>query len=82
VGKVAGDVVTVELGGIARAPSGQQSRRAVAQIVLTVTSLPPVRAVVLTEDGEQLEAPLPSGELTSELLTAADYSSLLVAPPS
>jgi hypothetical protein len=81
VGKIAGDLVTVEL-GTAQAPSGQQSRRAAAQIVLTATSLPQVHAVLLTHDGEQVEAPLPSGELTSEPLTADDYASLLVAPPS
>lgn len=81
VGKVSGDLVTVELGTV-QAPSGQQSRRAAAQIVLTATSLPQVHGVVLTHGGEQVEAPLPSGELTSEPLTADDYASLLVAPPS
>jgi Sporulation and spore germination len=82
VDKISGDVVTVELGGTGAAPSGQQSRRAVGQIVLTATSLPQVRAVVLTRDGRPLEAPLPSGELTSDPLTAEDYASLLIAPPS
>ena len=82
VGKIAGDLVTVEVSGAAEAPSGQQSRRAVGQIVLTATSLPQVRAVVLTLGGEPIEAPLPSGELTTDPLTAADYSPLLVAPPS
>jgi hypothetical protein len=77
-----GDTVTVDLSGTDQAPSGQQSRRAVAQIVLTVTSLPELHAVRLTRDGDPVEAPLPSGELTSAPLTAADYSSLLVAPPS
>jgi spore germination protein GerM len=73
---------TVDLAGPGEAPSGEQSRLAVGQIVLTATSLPDVRAVLLTRAGEQLEAPLPSGELTTEPLTAADYDELLVAPPS
>ena len=63
-------------------PAGEQTRRAVGQIVLTATSLPGVTAVLLTHDGEALEAPLPSGELTSAPLTAADYEPLLVGPPS
>lgn len=81
VSAIDGDVATVELGG-KQAPSGQQSRRAVAQIVLTSTSLPQIGAVVLTRDGAPLEAPLPSGELTTAPLTAADYDRMLVAPPS
>ena len=79
---VDGDTVTVDLTGPGEAPSGLQSRRAVAQIVLTATSLPGVRSVLLTSDGDPLEAPLPSGVLTSEPLEAADFERLLVAPPS
>jgi hypothetical protein len=74
--------VTVDLSGASEAPAGEQSRRAVGQIVLTATSVPGISAVLLTHDGEPLEAPLPSGELTSAPLTAADYRALLVAPPS
>ena len=74
--------VTVDLAGTGEAPSGEQSRLAVGQIVLTATSLGDVRAVLLTLAGEQLEAPLPSGELTTEPLTAADYDELLADPPS
>ena len=76
---------TIDIDGPAEAPSGWASRRAVAQIVLTATSVPGVDAVHLTLAGEPVEAPLPSGELTSEPLTAADYAALLVAvtaPPS
>lgn len=72
---------TVDLVGT-DAPSGRQSRRAVGQIVLTATSLPEVHAIRLTRDGEPLEAPLPSGRLTSDPLTADDYGALLVAQPS
>ena len=59
-----------------------QSRLAVAQIVLTATSLPEIRAVLLTSDGDLLEAPLPSGELTTAPLQAEDFDPLLVAPPT
>ncbi|UOX99738.1 GerMN domain-containing protein [Blastococcus sp. PRF04-17] len=74
--------VTIDLTGPAEAPSGEQTRLAVGQIVLTATSLPQARAVLLTRDGEPLEAPLPTGELTTEPLTAADYEALLTGPPS
>jgi Sporulation and spore germination len=69
---------TIDIDGPAEAPSGWASRRAVAQIVLTATSVPGVDAVRLTLSGAPVEAPLPSGELTSEALTAADYAALLV----
>lgn len=82
VAGIDGDTATVDISGIDQAPSGQQSRRAVGQIVLTATSLPEIRAVRLTRDGKPVEAPLPSGELTSDPLTAADYGPPLVAPPS
>jgi hypothetical protein len=79
---VEGDTVTVDLTGPGEAPSGLQSRLAVAQIVLTATSLPEIRAVLLTSDGDPLEAPLPTGELTTAPLEADDFNSLLVARPS
>ena len=73
---------TIDFDGPAEAPSGWASRRAVAQIVLTATSVPGVRAVRLTLSGAPVEAPLPTGELTSDPLTAADYSALLVPATS
>jgi hypothetical protein len=74
----------VDLTAEAEPPSGWASRRAVAQIVLTATSVPGVRAVLLTLAGEPVEVPLPSGELTADPVTAADYEELLrpPAPPS
>jgi spore germination protein GerM len=77
-----GGTATVDLAGTDQAPTGKQSRRAVGQIVLTATSLPEVHAVRLTRDAQPLEAPLPSGRLTAEPLTADDYGALLVAQPS
>jgi sporulation and spore germination protein len=77
---VTDDRVTIDIGGPADAPSGKESRRAVAQIVLTATSLPEVHGVLLTSDGTPIEAPLPSGELTSAPLTALDYTPMLHPP--
>jgi hypothetical protein len=79
---VTDDRVTIDIGGTADAPSGKESRRAAGQIVLTATSLPEVHAVLLTTDGVPIEAPLPSGELTSAPLTAQDYAVLLHRPTS
>lgn len=82
VTRLDGGTATVDLTGTERTPSGLQSRLAVAQIVLTATSLPEIAAVLLSRDGKPVEAPLPSGELTSVPLRAADYSAWLAAPPS
>ena len=75
------DTATIDISGSENAPSGLESRRAVGQIVLSATSLPGVGAILLTRDGMPVEAPLPSGELTSEPLTADDYAALLTSPP-
>jgi len=73
---------TVDFSATSASPAGEQTRRAVGQIVLTATSLTGITAVLLSHDGQLLEAPLPSGALTTSPLTAADYEALLVAPPS
>ncbi|SDN56792.1 GerMN domain-containing protein [Geodermatophilus sp. DSM 45219] len=81
--ELAGGTATVDITGAPEAPAGQASRRAVAQVVLSATSVPGIEAVVLTWDGERVEAPLPSGELTAEPLTRADYAGEgRPAPPS
>lgn len=74
-------LATVDLTGLVDAPTGGQSRLAVAQIVLTATSLPGIDAVRLTREGEPIDAPLPDGELTSSALTAADFA-VALDPPS
>ncbi len=78
---VDGDTATIDISTGEDSPSERESRRAVGQIVLTATSLPGIRGVLLTRDGKPLEAPLPSGELTSAPLTAEDYAALLSSPP-
>jgi hypothetical protein len=79
---LAGGTVTVEVAGSGNSSAIRESRRAVAQIVLTATSLPGVDGVLLTRDGAPVEAPLASGQLTSRPLTAADYTEFLITPPS
>lgn len=82
VAELSDGAATIDIDGPAEAPSGLASRRAVAQIVLTATSVPGVDAVRLTLEGVPIEAPLPSGQLTSAPLTAAKYASLLVPATS
>lgn len=82
VDDIQGTTATIAIAGSADAPSGRQSRAAVAQIVLTATSLPGIDSVLLTRGGTAVDAPLPSGKLTDAPLTAADYASLLTAPSS
>ena len=82
VSRLVDGTATIDIGARAQAPSGLASRRAVAQVVLTATSVSGVDAVRLTFGGDPVEAPLPSGELTSEPLTARDYAGFLTAPPS
>jgi hypothetical protein len=77
---VSGGTATIDIAGPVEAPSGSDTRIAVAQIVLTATSVPQVHAVRLMREGELIDAPLPDGELTSAPLTADDYASYLVPP--
>jgi hypothetical protein len=74
-----GGIATVDIVGSTDL-AGRASRSAVGQIVLTATSLPGVDAVRLRRNGESVEAPLPSGQLTTEPLTAAEYVRLTRAP--
>ncbi|HEY9473599.1 MAG TPA: GerMN domain-containing protein [Mycobacteriales bacterium] len=69
--------VTVDLSGDVPGPSGDQTVLAVAQIVLSATSIPTVTGVQLTRAGNPLDAPLVGGALTSVPLSRSDYRSLL-----
>lgn len=85
VAELAAGTATIDISDATQAPSGWASRLAVAQLVLTAASLPGVDGVLLTLDGQPVEAPLPSGALTTGVLTGADYAALLsveAAPPS
>ena len=81
VSAVDAGTATIDISASQDAPSELESRRAVGQIVLTATSVPSIDTILLTRDGLPVEAPLPSGELTSEPLTAQDYAVLLESPP-
>ena len=72
-----GDVAEVSIEGGEPDADPRRLPLSVAQVVLTLTSLPEVGTVRLTRDGAPLPAPLPNGELVSRALTAADYRSLL-----
>jgi hypothetical protein len=80
ISEVTDGTATIDIGGPVEAPSGADTRVAVAQIVLTATSIPQVHAVRLMREGELIDAPLPDGELTSAPLTADDYASYLTPP--
>ncbi len=60
-----------------RDPAPDRLPLAVGQIVLTVTSVTGVDDVVLVQDGEEIEIPLPGGVRTSDPVDAADYQDLL-----
>ena len=82
VTRLDGGTATIGVDALAEAPAGLSGRRAVAQIVLTATSVPGVDAVLLELAGEPIEAPLPDGALTDRPLTAQDYAAATVAAPS
>jgi spore germination protein GerM len=79
---LADGTATIDVDALGQAPGGTSSRRSVAQIVLTATSVPGVQAVLLELAGERIEAPLPSGELTASPLTAQDYTSFTTPSPT
>ena len=72
---------TIDVDALGQVPAVSATRRAVAQVVLTATSVPGVRAVLLELAGEPIEAPLPSGELTARPLTAQDYATFATPTP-
>jgi spore germination protein GerM len=76
-----GGTASIDLEVEAQALSGVSGRRAVAQIVLTATSVPGVDAVLLELAGEPIEAPLPAGALTARPLSAADYAAVATPTP-
>jgi len=73
-----GDVATVDL-AVDQPPPDQTT--AIAQIVLTTTSLPGVRRVRLTFNGKPINAPLANGAQTNRLLTREDYEAMLITRP-
>lgn len=68
---------TINLSGDVQGPSGDQTVLAVAQVVLSATTVPTVTSVRLTRSGAPLEAPLVGGALTSDPLVRKNYQPLL-----
>ncbi|MBM7788151.1 GerMN domain-containing protein [Tenggerimyces flavus] len=79
VTSVRGSTVTIEVAGTARNSRSEDRTLAVAQIVLTTTSVNGIDAVQLTQEGKTIEAPLVDGSLSAAPLTASDYAALLAA---
>jgi hypothetical protein len=72
--RLEGDLVTLDL-TVAQLPPDQTT--AIAQIVLTVTSLSEVNALRLTINGQPINAPLSNGAQTDRPLTREDYADML-----
>lgn len=62
---------------VGRPPDAERLPLAVGQVVLTATSVEGVDSVVIVQNKETLELPLPGGERTSDPVTAQDYATLL-----
>jgi hypothetical protein len=58
-------------------PSAERLPLAVAQVVLTATSVAGVDSVILLRDGHPVDVPLPGGEQVAGPVTAEQYASLL-----
>lgn len=74
-------VVSLAAPAEAAPPAGQSERWpvAIAQLVLTLTSLPEVTRVQVLRDGTPVDVPLPDGRLVSRPVSRDDYASLLPA---
>jgi hypothetical protein len=75
VSALQGDIATVDL-AVDQPPPDQTT--AIAQIVLTATSLDSVNQVRLTFNGQPINAPLANGAQTNRLLTRGDYVAMLL----
>ena len=71
-----GTLARIDLAAGDQVPAPARVPLAVAQVVLTVTSVPGVDSVLLSRDGTPVELPLPGGALTDQPVTARDYLSL------
>lgn len=77
-----GRQATIDLVGELGNSPADELTLAVAQIVLTATAVDGIDTVRLTQKGNQIEAPLVDGSLTTEPLSAADYRSILAPQPT
>jgi spore germination protein GerM len=72
-------VLRIDLNRVFAAVGGEEEILAVAQIVLTATSIEGVDLVAFQLDGVPTDVPVASGALSVDPVGAADYSAL-VAP--
>jgi len=73
---VQGGTARVEVSSSLPDPAPDRLPLGVGQVVLSVTSVPDVRAVQLVRDGTPLDVPRPGGARTSSPVTAQDYAAL------
>ncbi|MCU1537320.1 MAG: Lipoprotein LpqB, GerMN domain, partial [Humibacillus sp.] len=78
---VADGTATVALDLGTPEPGAARLPLAIAQVVLSTTSVEGVDRVQLVRDGAPVQVPRPDGSLTSDPLTAADYDELLSSSP-
>ena len=75
------DTAIVDLTAALVEVGGQEQILAVAQIVLTATSVPGIAQVRLLLEGQAVEMPRADGTLTADTLRAADFEVLRRAGP-
>lgn len=71
------DTAVVDLSSAFASIGGREELLAVGQVVLTVTTFPGVRRVLLNLDGRPTDLPLPDGSLADGAVALSDYASLL-----
>jgi len=75
--EVEGSLARIDVSLVLRVPAADRLPLAVGEIVLSVTSVDGLDAVVLQQDGEPVETPLPGGARTTDPVTAGDYAELI-----
>ena len=73
-------VARIDIAAGEQVPSPSRVPLAVAQVVLSVTSVPAVDSVLISRDGTPVELPLPGGALTAAPVTGRDYAELVTSP--
>jgi spore germination protein GerM len=73
-------VARIDIAAGEQLPSSSRVPLAVAQVVLTATSVPGVDSVLISRDGTPVELPLPGGALTAGPVTGRDYAELVTSP--
>lgn len=76
-----GATAVVDLSSEFASIGGEQEVLAVGQVVLTVTTFPGVRRVLLRLDGRPTDLPLPDGSFAEGPVVLGDYAGLLDAAP-